>query len=1262
MIESCDHEDDIIDHVIETSCNDSKDHSDEDEDDLESTCSSVSFEPSIPDEDINFDLVYALHSFAAVVTGQASVIKGDALILMDDSNSYWWLVEVLKTRELGYIPAENTETPFERLARLNKHRNVDITAPTTDDLMDPAPSTKQPKHVTLGPEDEYQTLVFEKDDDGDDDVTEDLNDHDYYQDYDYEKDDYGHDTNQQNDTTNLCVVLDSEPVDQLTATLGNNTTSIDPIKDDYGDSDEDDTFEDARQDFDHETMPKNETLLEDTTLDTPLSAPQDQQEMDDTKGPSDNLIPTIDQQQEFNSGKLTTTTTTNVEDRTTRTEPLRVFGGNITQGLLFHTFDITLSTTAHELLTMATDRFNLDNGFESIEYYLSVQGLDGDDYILLAQDKPLPIFRTLTASLTTPMPRSSMEQQQQIAKAKERLVTNDTSNNRRRSTSFSNYEQTYHDEDSLIRFYLHQRIKRGRAGLLYIKVCLCRGGVGQKRNSKHFKNKDQGRTIDRMEKIMAVQVDSQIGMVINEALAKFNVPDATAENFLGGLGDVRSFTKYRMSVRTNNDIEMPLQATQDMATLLNLLQIKWNVGERTLLTNDLLFMLFPSGGIKKGQQHKGSRDHSHQDYYQQYPQQERRPSILDILMDSPCTNEVLPSQQQQDQGQVGVDSPITDPLILQQKISPEINWSPHSPSSILNHNQHRRSSLYSTISDSSIPDSLTDDMTFGFNNDKKSTSATPKSNSFRQHFKRWVGWGPKKTQQQQQQYQQQHQQQHLSPTSAINHHPLMVSSSNETSSSCTLAPLGGETLQNSSVISVSRSVLSQDQGARRSSNCTTESSSSSNLSSMGPTKESASSNNATLAGHSELLITNDTRASVATSNNTSLPPSTSNHSVTVPMEPSASIHSGTTGTMTATQPTEPGFSMTLPSTSWNRDTEQRQMDSLLESDISSLSNSSSDMDSTIDGPADACGGNGDNNQLVYEWLSDSDNEDSDAEGSQQQQQQQSSSIGLNQETDDIMTQYSTWMKRASLDATSTMNQHINTTTNTASRSSVSLSIVSASFSSSSSLQLADKDVSSSSYIDCAPNPSQHTGSVYSDDSKCNHSTSNDQENEPTYFSSHQDSQTAAITPPSSSFLPSTSLDIDALLLVTHGVDFLKNRESSNWEDDDAHYGQEGEKDRYAFHPWTQHSDKSSDASSTINIESTPPPPPPPLSLSTTTSTTVISHGKKPSTVTPSPTSSTATIIVPGPKIASLHQDNKKLGEKEGMDDELHRIVSMHVLF
>ncbi|KIL57768.1 hypothetical protein M378DRAFT_200701 [Amanita muscaria Koide BX008] len=106
----------------------------------------LSSELSIPDESINFDLVYSLHSFAATVEGQANVVKGDSLILMDDSNSYWWLVKVLKTQEVGYIPAENIETPFERLARLNKHRNVDLASATEQEKED-----GQQDHLRIAP-------------------------------------------------------------------------------------------------------------------------------------------------------------------------------------------------------------------------------------------------------------------------------------------------------------------------------------------------------------------------------------------------------------------------------------------------------------------------------------------------------------------------------------------------------------------------------------------------------------------------------------------------------------------------------------------------------------------------------------------------------------------------------------------------------------------------------------------------------------------------------------------------------------------------------------------------------------------------------------------------------------------------------------------------------------------------------------------------------------------------------------------------------
>ncbi|TGJ76424.1 hypothetical protein E0Z10_g10880, partial [Xylaria hypoxylon] len=85
--------------------------------------------------------VYALHTFVATVEGQANATKGDTMVLLDDSNSYWWLVRVVKDSSIGYLPAEHIETPTERLARLNKHRNIDLSATM---LGDQAEKTRNP--------------------------------------------------------------------------------------------------------------------------------------------------------------------------------------------------------------------------------------------------------------------------------------------------------------------------------------------------------------------------------------------------------------------------------------------------------------------------------------------------------------------------------------------------------------------------------------------------------------------------------------------------------------------------------------------------------------------------------------------------------------------------------------------------------------------------------------------------------------------------------------------------------------------------------------------------------------------------------------------------------------------------------------------------------------------------------------------------------------------------------------------------------------
>jgi hypothetical protein len=44
--------------------------------------------------------------------GQLSVVQGDTLEMLDDTNAYWWLVRNVKTSEHGFVPAEFVEVPF----------------------------------------------------------------------------------------------------------------------------------------------------------------------------------------------------------------------------------------------------------------------------------------------------------------------------------------------------------------------------------------------------------------------------------------------------------------------------------------------------------------------------------------------------------------------------------------------------------------------------------------------------------------------------------------------------------------------------------------------------------------------------------------------------------------------------------------------------------------------------------------------------------------------------------------------------------------------------------------------------------------------------------------------------------------------------------------------------------------------------------------------------------------------------------------------
>ena len=76
-------------------------------------------------EDIDFEFVYALHTFVATVEGQANATKGDTMVLLDDSNSYWWLVRVVKDGSIGmsHSNLNNCFSSSHRLSSCGTHRD-----------------------------------------------------------------------------------------------------------------------------------------------------------------------------------------------------------------------------------------------------------------------------------------------------------------------------------------------------------------------------------------------------------------------------------------------------------------------------------------------------------------------------------------------------------------------------------------------------------------------------------------------------------------------------------------------------------------------------------------------------------------------------------------------------------------------------------------------------------------------------------------------------------------------------------------------------------------------------------------------------------------------------------------------------------------------------------------------------------------------------------------------------------------------------------
>ncbi|KAJ2908461.1 protein phosphatase regulator, partial [Coemansia aciculifera] len=116
---------------------------------------------SLLDDDVDFGHVYALFHFPQMVDGQVTVQEGEKLTLLDDSNSYWWLVQNLRDNQMGYIPADNIETAFGKLARVNRRKNLKLCKPDPEHILHsriPTVPDSTKRHITFN--DKLVTQVF----------------------------------------------------------------------------------------------------------------------------------------------------------------------------------------------------------------------------------------------------------------------------------------------------------------------------------------------------------------------------------------------------------------------------------------------------------------------------------------------------------------------------------------------------------------------------------------------------------------------------------------------------------------------------------------------------------------------------------------------------------------------------------------------------------------------------------------------------------------------------------------------------------------------------------------------------------------------------------------------------------------------------------------------------------------------------------------------------------------------------------------------
>ncbi|KAG1046421.1 hypothetical protein G6F43_011094 [Rhizopus delemar] len=497
----------------------------------------IGSELSIPDEDINFDLVYALHTFTATVEGQASVVRGDALTLLDDSNSYWWLVKVLKTAEVGYIPAENIEI-------------------TRKDHFDsfPTPPPSQPKKrkkVTLAEGVQYQSqfIYSSTSDSEEEDFEYEFHEWDEAMQYS-ESSDFESSDDDEEEESSLCFKESQLMQNNALLNIESHSSIDSDILPESNLEHQEETIkisltptiaksvEEEKQSYKQSKSKKT------AKLEKLLHSSLEKKEKKGRKSKKIRKFFSRGSKKEKKTGLeselLNETSSINSSqsslvsrdrmgsvDSTQSITALKIQGGS--DDIQETWVNVYPSTTAAEVIQQIRPE-------EDCDYYLVVKTLGGDECTLVPSDKPLEIFYSLTTHLNTPMP--SLKKARRISQ----LMGSDHHIG----------GPTMGEVQDEVQFFLFTKPKRMEDGEFEIKVC----------------HEVEGERVDKLVKIScgilikhAVTLLLEKFHVLNGVVADEEGVDEEAKRSLR-LSEDNPIEKYRLAIRIQGEERvLPLNDT-----------------------------------------------------------------------------------------------------------------------------------------------------------------------------------------------------------------------------------------------------------------------------------------------------------------------------------------------------------------------------------------------------------------------------------------------------------------------------------------------------------------------------------------------------------------------------------------------------------------------------------------------------------------------------------------------------------------------------